>query len=258
MSLFPFIVREHEHEFDPELGLLAPVPQATGADAVHPEPLDGDRPMSFHCTALTLRMAGEDKPLLRMNDLRLRTTVTDGRITFACSKYDKGGGWFGGLSAIALNAGSMALAAHRRRGKMLVGHLRYPWLLAVYAQNRQGWLSSERLRIFFLDEGERMQLDLDLPKDVDATTVATELIHRAAAFRLAHEPELDDEERAKLGELAQLAPLVDPPGSSQMAGVEFPSAWSASERSARFGMGAPATPAAPADDEPLVILRSGA
>lgn len=248
MSPFPFVVRENQHEHDPELGLLAPVPSAAGSDTVHVDPTDGDCPLTFHCTSVTLRIASGDR-VLQARDLRVVTTLTDGRVIFACSRFDKGGGWFGGLGAIALNAGSMALAARRRRGKTLVGHLRYPWISAVYAQNRSGMLSSEQLRIFFVDDGVRMQLDLGLPKDVDATAVATEMIRRTAAFRLGHEPELSDGQRAELAELAELAPLVEVPGDKQMVGRRFSTSWPATETSARFGMTTPTT------DAPLVVLR---
>lgn len=237
MSSFPFVIRETQTtEPDADSNLMAPVPSDELPDTVHADPLDGAAPLALHCVSATLRVAGDKKPILEVRDIRGKVTLTDGRVTFACSKYDKGGGWFGGVTAIALNAGSKALAARRRRGKMLVAHLRYPWITAVYAQNKNGFLSSERLRIVFVNDGARMQLDFELPKDVDATSVATELIRRAAAFRLQHDPELEDEEREQLLALASLAPLEDSRDRTEMVGRAFPTHWPVSEHSARLGL----------------------
>ena len=244
---FPFVIRETEPQLDAELGLLAPVPSDAGPDSVHPEPLDGSQPLSLHCTSVTLRIAGDKKSIIQLRDIRGKVTLTDGRITFACSKYDKGGGWFGGFTAVALNAGSKALAARRRRGKMLVAHLRYPWINAVYAKNKSGFLSSEQLRIVFVNDGARMQLDLELPKEVDAAAVATELIRRTATFRLRHDPEMTREEREQLEALQNLEPLVDSKDSTEMAGRAFPTHWPVSERSARFGLPAIVEPASSPD-----------
>lgn len=244
---FPFVIRETEPQLDAELGLLAPVPSDAGPDSVHPEPLDGSQPLSLHCTSVTLRIAGDKKPIVQLRDIRGKVTLTEGRMTFACSKYDKGGGWFGGFTAVALNAGSKALAARRRRGKMLVAHLRYPWINAVYAKNKSGFLSSEQLRVVFVNDGARMQLDLELPKEVDSAAVATELIRRTATFRLRHDPEMTSEESQELQALEALAPLVDSKEDSEMTGRAFPTHWPVSDRSARFGMPAQVDPPVSAD-----------
>lgn len=225
-----------EGRFGPEDGLLLPVP-ALETDTVLLEPRDGARPSRVLCNEVQVRGGEANRRLLRAPSVRAQVLLTDARLTVACSKYEKGGGWVGDpVSMLALNAGSKLLAAARRRGKMLVGQVRYPWIQAVYAQNKSGWSGSEMLRVVVRSAGESMRLELTFPKDVDATAVATDLIRRAARFRLAVEPGLEAEERARLTELADIAPLQWRPGTGEMAGVRFPSHWPAGEKSARFGL----------------------
>ena len=223
---------------DVEESLFFPIP-ALQADTVQLEPRDGQDIKRLHSTTVEVTIGERNKTLLKAAEIRAQIMVTDARITIACSKYDKGGGWIGGVGAIALNAGSKMLAARRRRGKMLVGQIRYPWISAVYAQNKGGWLGSEVLRVFVEVDDVSMRLDLTLPKDVDATAVATELVRRAAAFRLRHEVALQPAERERLVQLAQLAPLVWRKENKEMVGVDLPTFWPVGSRSARIGLEAP-------------------
>lgn len=222
---------------DPGDGLILPVP-GPEVDSVLTEQRDGSEIRRLVCHEIKVLAGATNKRVLRAPDIRAQILITDARLTVACSKFDKGGGWYGNpVAMIALNAGSKLLAAHRRRGKMLVGQVRYPWIHAVYAQNKAGWAGSEMLRIIVNGGGEFMRLELSLPKDVDATAVATELIQRAARFRLAHENGLDDAERSRLEELSAIPPLVWCRETKQMVGRQFPSCWPAGEKSARFGLG---------------------
>jgi hypothetical protein len=224
-----------------EDGLLFPVP-LDQTDMIAVESRDGRKIKSADCVAIALRVNGARRPIAVLRDIRAQLMLTDARLTIACSKFDKGGGWWGmgggALLAIPLNVGSHALAAHRRRGKMLVGQVRYPWLHSVYAQNRVGWGGAEVLRVFANAGGNGLfQLDLTFPKDVDATAIATELIRRAAAFRLEHDEDVGSpEDHRRLQELSTAARLVDVKGSGQMTGHTLPKAWPASVHSARFGL----------------------
>lgn len=227
---------------EPEEGLFYPV-GLEQRDSVALEARDGSNVKRLKCTAIEVAPVGGAKPLLRVKEISAQVLVTDARITVACTKYDKGGGWtgwgLGGVAvAVASNAASHALAARRRRGKMLVGQVRYPWINAVYAQNRVGFGGVEKLRVVASASGRGLlRVDLTLPKDVDACSVGTELIRRAAAFRLAHDAEpLADDEQRRLRELANVAPLKFVKGTGKMAGHEFPTCWPAGERSARFGL----------------------
>lgn len=222
--------------FDPEDGFILPVP-ALQPDGVLLEPRDGADIRSAHANEVAVRAGERDTHLIRASDIRALVQITDARLTLGCSKYDKGGGWVGGpFTMIALNAGSKLLAARRRRGRMLVGQVRYPWIRAVYAQNKGGWAGVERLRVVVECADQLVRLELTFPKDVNATAIATELIHRAARFRLACEPELDAHERSELARLAEIAPLVWRKESKEMAGHEFPSHWPVGSRSAGFGL----------------------
>jgi hypothetical protein len=215
---------------------MLPVP-GLSPDAVLMESRDGGDVRRVLANEIELRGGQGNKHIIRAAEIRAQVQITDARLTVACSKYDKGGGWVGGpVAMIALNAGSKLLAARRRRGRMLVGQVRYPWIHAVYAQNKGGWIGAEMLRVIVKAEGEFVRLDLTFPKDVDATRVATELIHRAARFRLAHDPGIDPNERAALQSLSAIAPLVWRKEAKEMVGVEFPSFWPIGERSACFGL----------------------
>jgi hypothetical protein len=225
-----------------EEGLLYPV-GLEGRDTVAVEARDGSRINRLNCTAIDVAPVGAKQTLLRVKDISAQVMLTDARVTVACTKYDKGGGWRGwGIGGVALslplNAASHALAARRRRGKMLVGQVRYPWISGVYAQSRVGFGGTEKLRVIAsVSGGKRLRIDLTFPKDIDACAVGTELIRRTAAFRLTHDdaPLAEDVQR-RLRELAAVAPLKFVKGSGQMAGHQFPTCWPASERSARFGL----------------------
>jgi hypothetical protein len=225
-----------EDELSMDEGLIFPIP-AMDADTVMLEQRDGGDVQRVLCNEIEVTGGESNERLLRTADIRGQVLITDARLTVACSKFDKGGGWVGGpVAMIALNAGSKLLAAHRRRGKMLVGHVRYPWIRAVYAQNKGGWTGAETMRIIVKSGDEPMRLELTFPKDVDATAVATEVIRRAARFRLAHEPDLDANERTQLSELCNIPPLVWRRGDKNMVGHRFPTYWPAGPRSASFGL----------------------
>lgn len=217
----------------PEHGLIFPVPSLQRDEVVR-EARDGRSVSTVIGKDVEVCEGSARNRLLKAPDIRVRIDITDARVTFACSKYDKGGGWIGDpVSMLALNTGSKLLAAARRRGKMLVGQVRYPWIVAVYAQNKT-WKHAEVLRLRCKSGDEYIWVDLEL-KGHDATVVAREIIHRAARFRLAHDPELSLEEQRELHELARLPPLVWRKEDGQMVGAEFSTFWPAGAHSAHFG-----------------------
>jgi hypothetical protein len=120
----------------------------------------------------------------------------------------------------------------------MVGHIRYPWIAGVYARNKAGWLGSEQLRLVvrFPSDKAKSQINLELPKDLDATAVAAEIIRRTAVFRLNHEPDLSEEEQSELRQLAQLGGLTWTKGDDRLAGRSFSTYWPMGLRSARFGL----------------------
>ncbi len=206
----------------------------TGDDALHPllsdvsqpelialDAYDGSNVMRAVATAVSvIEVSGNGfKTLVRLRDVKIDIYITDGRLALACEKYDKGGGWvgFGGAGAaiaITANAVSKVRAARRSRGKVLVGHIRYPWLKAVGASSKSGFGSAEAIRLEYSQKlsgtAVRRALDLTLPKNIDATLVAEEIAHRAAAYRLAYYPEMKPEARTEFVRLSQAPPKLQP------------------------------------------------
>ena len=163
--------------------------------------------------------AGGLKQLVSLREVKIDVFVTDSRVALACEKYDKGGGWVGFgagglLVAVTANAVSKARAASRSRGKVLVGHVRYPWLKSVGASAKSGFGTSEAIRLEYSDKlpgGPVTKLvELTLPKNIDATLLAQEIARRAANYRLANYPNVTAEERAKFTSLSAAPPRPQP------------------------------------------------
>ncbi len=184
------------------------------------ESQDGPNVVSIVATAVRVMSAGESlKTVVRLRDVRIDVYITDGRLALACEKYDKGGGWvgFGGagvLIAVTANAVSKARAASRSRGKVLVGHIRYPWIKAVGASSKSGFGTEEAIRIEFCEKASGATLhkliELTLPKNIDATLVAQDIARRVAAYRLTHAADMAAEVQATFAHLGQSAPRLQP------------------------------------------------
>lgn len=192
------------------------------------------RPLVLRATGLdvTAHVDGRSRRIHSLSDLKIEVLVTDARVAIGCSKYDKGGGWVGfgtgAIVALAANGVSKTLAARRRRGRALVGHIRYPWLTSVGGIRKQGWLSSEELRISALrskaDGQGSISLTLTLDKSQNSLAVAREITHRAAAWRLSCDDLDADEERAMSG-LLNAPELASVP--KQFALHRFPTSYPA-------------------------------
>ena len=177
-----------------------------------------------------------DKKVAAADDIRVEVWITDARVALACSTYDKGGTWYGGVTALALTAGERAVAAVRRRGKMLVGQVRYPWISRVGSTAKFGWLTDERVILRFKDpDGDVWELYLTLPKRSDAAELAAEVARRAAAYRLSSDPDPQSNTIAALQELlgAERRP-GDPANKNVIKFHVFPTFFAVGETSARF------------------------
>ncbi len=161
-------------------------------DTVRTEDGDGADPLRLLCTGIEVHA---ERRLFSATPVTAVVTLTDTRLTIASSRAH-GAGWLGGPLALALNLGGRL---RRRRGAMLVGQVRYPWIQAVYAQRKAGLFGVEALRVLVARNGGTLRLDLTLPADLDALAIATTLIRRAG---LASHPD-----------------LVWPAGAEQMVGV---------------------------------------
>ena len=180
------------------------------------EELDGADIGRLSATALTVHSVNPQKRLMSVRKIRAEVFITDARVAIACEKYDKGGGWrgfsVGGLmTATALNAVSKARASMRRRGKMLVGHVRYPWLQKVGFTTKTGVLSGEQIRLVLTESTggvkRALMFDLLLPSNVSAAATAQAIAQRAARYRLAHDPKFDEAERDKFLAANRSAPI---------------------------------------------------
>ena len=197
-------------------GALYPVLGAQ-RDEVELEALDGPSVTKLYADAAHIfRVIGSSlHEEAHVRDVRLTVYVTDARVAVACSKYDKGGGWRGGLLAVPLNAISIARAAHRRQGKMLVGHVRYPWLGSVSFSEKTSWSSTDTLRLRDterVDGNDRdMLLELRFPKGTDVAWLAHAICQRAATYRLNNDSDLTETEVAQFEALRASGPRPGTP-----------------------------------------------
>ena len=186
-----------------ESGLILPIP-ATEKNTILMEDRDGNSVQRLTASAVVFQVGG--RTVMKDRKIKIDLFVTDARFALACSKYDKGGGWMGSPGTmVAANAISKARAAMRSRGKMLVGQVRYPWIQKVGCSPKTGWASEEQLIFHETAKGGAAVLTLTLPKDVDSTLAAAEIIRRVARYRLTNE-ELDASTREQLERLAEAEP----------------------------------------------------
>lgn len=198
---------------DPALYPILSGPEATLPVAL--EPLDGPRPSYYTGTAAQVLGTDASGALRRTvtlpSDLKWEILVTDSRVIVYCVKFDKGGGWggfgLGGLAvAAAANAVSKARAAARRKGKLLVAQVRYPWLQQTLATPKVDWKTTGkvRLRVNAAPSGPDrfVMLELVVSKQTSALAVGHDIAVRAARYRLARDTSMEPEERARIEELA--------------------------------------------------------
>ncbi len=204
------VIRELDDGAD---GVMYPVPGEAKSEIEH-EPADGSNIAVASSTGLSLhrKRAASDKwhEVMAVRDINLQVYVTDCRVAVACSRFDKGGGWIGTSPLVLpMNALSMARAASRRRGKMLVGQVRYPWLGLVGAKRKTGLVHVNSLRLIGTDRvtKDQLQLILTFKSSVDPCGLAQTIAGRAARFRLDSEPEASAEERQKWQALVEPPPL---------------------------------------------------
>jgi hypothetical protein len=222
--------------------LYPTVSDASGPANITLDARDGQHVMQVVATSVRVLEVGPAglKTVVKLEEVKIDVYVTDSRLALACQKYDKGGGWVGFgaggvLVAVTANAVSKARAAGRSRGKVLVGHVRYPWLKSVGASSKSGFASSEAIRLEYSENhsgGPVCKLvDLTLPKNIDATLVAREITRRAAAYRLANYPGMPAEEKAKFASLSEEPPRLAPP-PKKFAFVQMPTYYHANTATA--------------------------
>lgn len=231
MVLGMFAVRSLDETDD----VMFPSP-ATGTNAIRFDAADGANVSRATATGITVSVSTDGKldNVATVRGIKAALYVTDCRLAFACSKYDKGGGWVGGAMSLVLNAGSKILAAVRSGGTVLTGHVRYAWLHQVGGHEKEGFLDEEKLRVVVSRrvDGElrNVYLDFTLPSDVSGPAIAAEVVRRAAHYRLDAGESLDADVSGQLTGLTQVAPLASEKGRFAMH--RMPGAWPVSAASA--------------------------
>jgi hypothetical protein len=212
-------------------------------DTVILEPEDGPNVQVVAATTMSVSaVQGHGrpaKPVVSMRKIRASALVTDCRVAVACSNYDKGGGFYpalggipAGVIALTANAVSKSRAKKRREGNMMVGHVRYPWLMTVGFRQKTGALSSDVLRLGIVvsqpNASGSLIFDIGLP-GVNTAEVARDVVSRAARYRLAHtDGSMPPEERQRAEELAMgPAPTPEPRGYTTYFFYDMPPALAA-------------------------------
>jgi Protein of unknown function (DUF2510) len=206
-------IRTAEHED----GSLYPV-LGDDKSEIEIEQLDGKDIKILYANALQVRRVVGSSLVKEVGiaDIKATVYITDARVAVACSKYDKGGGWRGASLAVpVLNLASKARAASRRKGKMLVGQIRYPWLAQVGFTEKAGFGTLDALRLEVVEKADGVErvvyLDLDFPKGTDTGRLALLISQRSAAYRLRNDPELSPDEREKFEHLVRGVALRSEP-----------------------------------------------
>lgn len=207
-------------------GTIWPVPaRAPGGFLTEAEPGDGQRVVCIPVAAVSVGAVTDSgiRQVISLGDLTAWACITDSRVIFAASKFDKGSSWSGwgliGLTvAVAATGISKARAASRSRGKILAGQIRYPWLRQVGASLRDGRKGADRIRLGYATREQGMPpasfvLDMLLPwGTVSPLDAAQDIARRCAAYRLRNYRQRDDYKRARLTELASAT--LAPPDST--------------------------------------------
>jgi hypothetical protein len=139
-------------------------------------------------------------------------------------------GWgVGGLAvAIVANSVSHAIAASRRKGKALVGHMRYPWVESVMFSPRTGYGTENNVRIAFVDgtDDSRPECDITfyIERHRDANQLARHIVDRVIAYRYASGEEMDADELARF-EALRLSGLTAAPAKGYLSSYKIPTSW---------------------------------
>lgn len=215
-------------------GTVWPVPaKAPGGWITETEPSDGQRMVCIPITGVSVGRVTDSgiRQVMSLRDVTAWACITDSRVIFAASKFDKGSSWIGfgpiGVTvAVTAMAISKARAMSRSRGKILAGQVRYPWLHQAGASLRNGRKGTDRIRLGYATFEQGMHalfvLDMRLPWATVSPLEATQdIIRRCAAYRLRNYPQLDDHKRARLTELASIT-LASPNAPGKYASVVMP------------------------------------
>jgi hypothetical protein len=199
------------------------------------EALDGGfgQPIQVSRVIIRRRVGNNYQTVMQTKDLSFQVWITASRVVFYCKKFEKGGGWvgwgLGGLAvAVVANSVSHAIAAKRRKGKALVGNLRYPWVSSVMFSPRTGFGTENDVRITFVDGTDDSRPECDITFSIerhnDANRVARHIVDRIIAYRYASREEMDADEQRRFEEL-RTSGLAAAPEKGRLTSYKIPTSW---------------------------------
>jgi len=191
---------------------------------------------------LTASSSGDYRILTRLKDVPIELIVTDSRVIIACEKWNRGdrywGVGLGATSAMISNTINKAKEARQRRGTMLLGHIRYGWLVNVGYTIPQGLGQRPCVRFELFhrvppdNHERRLRLELGLRKRTDSAEVAKAITRRAAKYWLRHYQDNLADSRDKYQKLAAGPPDLPTPKPKHYAFYVIPRSFPASELTA--------------------------
>jgi hypothetical protein len=199
------------------------------------EELDGGFGETIQVSKVIVRrkVGNSYKNVTETNDISFQVWVTASRVIFYCKKFEKGGGWMGwgvgGLAvAIVANSVSAAMAASRRKGKALVGNIRYPWVSSVMFAPRNGMGTENQVRIAYVDGTDDSRPECDVTFHIerhrDANRLARHIADRVIAYRYASGEEMEPEELAGF-EALRTSGLAAIPAKGYLSSYKMPTSW---------------------------------
>lgn len=210
-------------------------PSINDALQIIPEPADGplDTPFQVSMVSVRRKVGNAWVSQTRTQDISFQMWVTGSRVLLYCRNFDKGGGWtgwgLGGLAvAVTANAISKGMAANRRKGKALVGNIRYPWITRVSFSPRNGFGTRETVELEYVDGTDPTKpacsVTIHLDNRTDANRVARHIVDKIIAYRYANGETLNDDELGKFENL-RASGLLATPDKGFMSVYNLPTSW---------------------------------
>lgn len=210
-------------------------PSINDALQIIPELADGplDTPFQVSMVSVRRKVGNAWVSQTRTQDISFQMWVTGSRVLLYCRNFDKGGGWtgwgLGGLAvAVTANAISKGMAANRRKGKALVGNIRYPWITRVSFSPRNGFGTRETVELEYMDGTDPTKpacsVTIHLDNRTDANRVARHIVDKIIAYRYANGETLNDDELAKFENL-RTSGLLATPDKGFMSVYNLPTSW---------------------------------
>jgi hypothetical protein len=205
------------------------------ADGIEPDP--GEQLQQFRATSLRAYEAagvGQKPKLLQSFIHRSVLWLGPDRAAVSCVAYNRPRVFAGGAGLFAVVtlaiAGVTTLVARRaRRGTLLVGQVRFPWVVSVGYRGQ-----TLRLNVRTVDAGRPrlLILDVGLRKETDVPLLAKQIAIQVARVQLAATPEDRADVRTQLQQNAGDFVVPPPETKKVFAMYHFPHAWPVSPETA--------------------------